>query len=330
MWIGREWVELSLYRLGSALAVRLPLAWLQRGVACIATAVVAARERRVRWALTNVGIAYPDTTPRERRELVRASFVNIGWNVLDFMRMQSWDAQQVREHISLEGLEHLHAALEQGRGAILLVPHLGNFELGLQALAVAGIDCVVVERVLKNAKLHEHVRSVRARFGAQPVDRRGAARQMALALRKGRVLVLAIDQYSGRRGRVLVPFFGLRVPTSSAPAVLARRAKAPVLTCCVVRDQPDHHLGLIHPAPPVVRTGDRRADVQHATVLYYLSLEQLIRRFPTEWVWSYRRFRYSPDLDGDPYGRPVGRARASDGTLGETTPSPTECDSFDT
>jgi len=329
MWIGRERLELILYRVGGAIAARVPLRALQRLVQGLARLVVGLRERRARWALTNVRLAYPELTASAQRDLVFQSFVNIGWNVLDFMRMQRWDAHELRRHIELEGLEHLQRALTAGRGAILLVPHLGNFELGLQALAVAGVECVVVERVLKNAALHAHVHSVRARFGVQPIDRRRAAREMAAALRKGRVLILAIDQYSARTGRVYVPFFGMRVPTSAAPAVLARRSGTPVLPCCVVRDARDHHRGLIFPPIEVAWTSDRQLDVEAATGAYYHSLEQLIRKFPTEWVWSYRRFRYSPDLPADPYEVPPTLV-ASPPAPPRTRESEVECDSFDT
>jgi len=298
---GRERVECQLYRFGSALARTVPLRALHAMVGVAARVIVLCRERRVRWALTNLRLAYPDASARERRRLMLASLVNLGWNLVDFLRMQDWTASDVRDHIELNGLEHLHRALEQGRGAILLVPHLGNFELGLQALAVAGVDCVVVERELRNAELHQQVHALRSRFGAQPVGRNGAARAIAGALRKGRVVVLAVDQYSGQTGRVFVPFFGLRVPTSSAPAVLARRSGTPVLPCCVVRDARDHHTGLILPPVLTQRTSDRQADVEDATSAFYASLEKLIRAYPEHWVWSYRRFRYSPDLEADPY-----------------------------
>lgn len=297
----REPLELALFHVGCRVTGRLPLPLLQRIFASIARILVRIGERRVRWALVNTRIAYPELSEAERLRLVTASCVSWSLNLLDFLRMQTWTAQDLRDHIRLEGLAALHEALSRGKGAIVLVAHLGHFELGLQALALAGIDCVVVERVFRNRSLHATLRRSRARHGAEPVDRKGAFRRLARALRKGRTVVIALDQHAGRSGRVFVPFFGLRVPTSSVAAVLALRTGAPVLPCCVVRDSADHHTGTIFPpiAPPC--TGNRACDVEIATASYVDALETLIRRHPEEWMWSYRRFRGSPDCASDPY-----------------------------
>ena len=123
----REPLELALFRIGCRLTAWLPLPLLQRSFASIARILVRVGERRVRWALVNARIAYPELSEAERRRLVTASCVRWSWNLLDFLRMQTWTAQDVRKHIRLEGLAALHEALSRGKGAIVLVAHLGHF-----------------------------------------------------------------------------------------------------------------------------------------------------------------------------------------------------------
>ena len=296
-------LELALFEMACGIARRLPLWVLQATFSGLARLIVASNERRVHWARVNLRIAYPEHSEAEHRALVRASYVNLAWNFVDLLRVQSWSAREIREHVALEGFEHLREALSEGRGAVLIVPHLGQLELGVQALALAGIDCVVVERVLPNRRLYARLRSARARFGAEPIDRVGAMRPMVRALRKGRCVVVALDQFAGRSGRVFVPFFGVRVATSSVVALLAERTQAAVLPACVVRDGADHHRARILPRLTTPRTGDRQADVEAATALYTSALEHLIRSHPEQWMWAYRRFRGSPDLLEDPYAR---------------------------
>jgi lauroyl/myristoyl acyltransferase len=49
------------------------------------------------------------------------------------------------------------------------------------------------------------------------------------------------------------------------------------------------------------RSDDRARDVEQLTHRCTAVMEALIRRHPEHWMWTYRRFRHSPDLEGDPY-----------------------------
>jgi KDO2-lipid IV(A) lauroyltransferase len=301
--IAAEAFELFGYRAGCGIARSLPLGVQQRALEALARALVALGERRARWAMINLALAFPDLDARARRALAERSYAQLAWNLLDTLRMGSWSETEIRARIALDGLENLRGALAGGRGALLVVPHMGCFELGLQRLALAGIACAVVVRSPQNRWLAPELARLRARHGIEVIERRGALRRMREALRKGKAVVVALDQASRRERGVFVPLFGLRVAASSGVALLALRSRAPIVPSAVIRTAPDRHRGLILTPIEASASGDRARDVELVTAGCMAAIESLIRRYPEHWMWTYRRFRNSPDLGRDPYAR---------------------------
>ena len=63
------------------------------------------------------------------REICKASFVNLGKTCIEFLRFPQFDAENIWREVTVEGAAHLHTALAQGKGAIVFLPHFGNWEL---------------------------------------------------------------------------------------------------------------------------------------------------------------------------------------------------------
>ena len=184
---------------------------------------------------------------------------------------------------------------------LLLTGHLGNFELGARAMAVLGYPVSAVARPLRNTSVYRHIRRLREDYGVAVIDKRRAATGILRALRQGRVVFVLNDQYSRRSRAVFAPLFGLRCSTSAGLAILALRSGAPVVTGHMFRDATDHHTALLEPLVEVPRTGDRSRDVLELTTRCNAALEAMIRKHPKEWIWNTRRFRHSPDVEGNPY-----------------------------
>ena len=123
----RQLLEFQALRLSSSLIRGLPLPAAQRLGAAAARRIFNRGGERVGYALVNLRIAFPELSEEARREIGRQSYVHFAWNLIDNARLQRWSNEEISKHIRFEGLEHLRAALEEGRGALILVPHMGNF-----------------------------------------------------------------------------------------------------------------------------------------------------------------------------------------------------------
>ncbi len=301
----RFWISYLGYRVLVALIGVLPLWIVQPFAACCARFAFRVAKERVGYMMVNLRLAYPDWSEEERRCLARESWVHFAWNALDVARSTGWDAAQVEAHVSVEGVEHLENALAAGRGAIGLTLHLGNFELAVRRAPLLGFPVAAVARPMRNHLIREHLFAQREGTGAEFIPSRGAVTKVLRALKQGRIVPVVNDQYVRRGDGVFVPLFGKRCSTSHGIVALAFRSGAPMITSYVVRDGPDHHRMVLGPALEFERTGDRERDIEAATAQCNAVLEEIIRKHPEQWMWSHRRFRYSPDLPDDPYGDKV-------------------------
>jgi len=157
-----------------------------------------------------------------------------------------------------------------------------------------GVPFTTVYRPLDNPLLDAWVRRTRGDVGQTMIPKHGATRPLLKALRAGGMIVLLVDQDSGRHG-VFAPFFGAPASTIPTPAELALRTGATILTGASVRVGPGfRYAGEFEPPVDVRDTGDHAADLLCITTEINARIEGVIRRAPEQWLWSHRRWKTKP------------------------------------
>jgi len=234
-------------------------------------------------------------TPHEARQLVRKMFRNLGATFVEGLMLPAILRRSHPDDFAhLEGAEHLTAALAQGRGAIIVTAHMGNWEMGcLPASKVAG-SMMAIARPMRNPLLDRNARKLRATLGTTIVDRQGAMRHVLRHLHNGGLVAMLIDQ-NQRSGGVFVDFFGKLASTVPTPASIALKYNVPVLAACTWRDDDGFHHHF-HCDPPfeLIRTGNHKADVVANTAMFTKRIEEYIRRHPDQWFWLHQRWRKRP------------------------------------
>lgn len=297
----REWFEYAGYVVVSAGLRQLPMRAahaLARGLARLFVRLDTGRMRSTR---INLQVAFPDWTDARREAVARASVEHAALNLVDFARSEAWDERELLEHVDLVGIEHYEKARERGRGLFILGAHMGNIELCVRRVSLAGVEQLVIGKPMGNARLYARLQSSRERHGAELVDRDDAAVRMLRRLRKGGVVSVLNDHYGHRSRVLLVPFFGVRASTYAGVGMLAVRTGAAICPTYVIRDGEDHHTAHILPEVEFERSGDRERDTEAATLACNAAYEQIIRAHPEQWMWAHRRFKRSPDLPPDLY-----------------------------
>jgi KDO2-lipid IV(A) lauroyltransferase len=291
------------YRVAIAILARLPL-WFSRPLGRgLSYAFYAYGGRRRDYMLVNLRIAFPDWSEDVLHSVGRETFVHFAWNLIDIARSSRWSNQELEEHVAFEGLERLTTALAKGKGAMLLTLHMGNFEIGVRGIALTGIDFTAVGRPMRNIYLRDYIFRQRERTGSKMIFQRNVAPQLLRALKKGHAVPVLNDQYVRRQRGVMAPLFGVRCSTSHGIAALALRSGAAIVPVYTWRKgEEDLHRISFLPEIPVRELEDQKATIQGLTEDCNAVLEGLIREHPEQWMWSHRRFRYSPDLPENPYG----------------------------
>lgn len=274
----------------------LPLALVRALSAQLGLTALGLPSREARRAQEHLALAFPELDPQVRRRLLRRCALHFGRTLGEVVWMWRARPDQVAALCSITGVEHLERALADGRGAVLITGHCGNWELLNARLGVAGVPMTIAVRGLFDPRLDALVTALRARFGSEVVPRGATAgRRLAQALSENRVDGLLIDQDIRDIPGVFVPFFGRPSWTPSGAATLALRTGCPTVPAFVHRRADGTHLAEVHPPlqPPTEGpTGER---VTALTAAATAAIERQVRAFPEQWVWMHRRWRTRPE-----------------------------------
>lgn len=247
------------------------------------------KHRRV--AQRSLALAYGtalDATAVKR--LARESMRHFGRVMVETVASARFEADLTQGRVRVEGVEHLRAALARGKGLIGFSGHFGHWELLRLAAGYHGVPSVTVARPLDNPLLGERLTRLRRLEGMGVVAKRGAVSSALKTLRAGGFVTLLIDQRSERSG-LAVPFFGRTAFAADALAVLALRTGAPIIPGFAAL-QPDGTWHVrIGPEMRVAPTGRFEDDVQAIMTECTAILEQWVRRYPEQWLWTHARLK---------------------------------------
>ena len=203
--------------------------------------------------------------------------------------------EPIGPQLNWQGRELIVAALEAGRGVLLLTPHMGSFEVTAQAIAqdLAPLHgpITVLFRPARKAALREVMDQSRARPGVAtaPATLAGV-RQMMRALRRGEAVGLLPDQVPPDGMGVWVPFFGTPAYTMTLAARLVQQTGAVPLLIWGER--------LARGAGYTVRVSELgealpAADSGQAesAAVINRAMERLIRQCPQQYLWGYNRYK---------------------------------------
>ncbi len=188
-----------------------------------------------------------------------------------------------RTHI--DGIEYLHKAVEMGRGVILALPHVGNWEAAGLRAAAEGARVLAVAEELRNERIVQwfidqrnmmEIDIVIARSGSQ------VTRQLLARLHEGGVIALLCDR-DIKGGGIEVDFFGERTTLPAGPASLAERTGAVLLPVGTHFGAGSQYAFEVKPPLEVAPETDVRQRVQVTTQALACVLEEIIRHQPEQW-----------------------------------------------
>jgi Kdo2-lipid IVA lauroyltransferase/acyltransferase len=228
------------------------------------------------------------------KHVARESYRHLGRVAAETALLSRLDGPGILAHMDgISGLELFIQQRAEGRGAIVLTGHVGNWEIGGAAVAASGVPIDVVVRLMGNPLFDEYLTAARSRLGMTVVRDRDAVRHTARALRDGHVMAFLIDQSGLHIASTFVPFFGRPAKTPRGPAVLALRLAVPIFFGVSIR-QPDGRYHMDIREITTERTGDTDRDVDAILNEYSRLLEHYVREAPEQYFWQHRRWKRQP------------------------------------
>jgi heptosyltransferase II len=240
-----------------------------------------------RLALHNLAIAFGgEKTRAELRSVAREHFCSLAANFLSGIKIGGLPKEALRELVEFVGLEHVERAIGSGQGCVMVISHIGNWELFSQLYPLL-FSCPLgtIYQRLGNPYIDADVRSSRARLGVELFERKEGFQGAIRTLRASGIVGVLIDQHAGDAG-VWCPFFGRLASTSSLAAMLALRTGAALIPGAVYSLGAGRWQLVIN--PPVM-VAER--DTDEVTAQLNFELEGQIRRRPSDWFWVHNRWK---------------------------------------
>lgn len=296
------WLAIALFRS----AVLLPYPWQMKLGGCLGRLFMRLAKRRRAIAQINIDLCYPLSRETERHRLVVEHFESLGKAL--FETSLSWWAspERLRSLVEIDGLEHLRAAVEQGRGVILLGAHYTTLEIsGAFMSATCDIPIVSVYRPHENALLNATILSGRERLSGSIIPRH-EIKAMIRALRQNKVVWLASDQNFGHKSSVFAPFFGVPAATNTSPPRLAKLSGAVVMPFASRRlaDNRGYRVTILPPLSDFP-SQDLVADMTRVNA----TIEKGLQLCPEQYIWVHRRFKDRPPDSPDVYNQTLSLPR---------------------
>jgi len=249
----------------------------------------------------NLEIAFPSLSADERQRLLRGCFANLGRLLAVFAQFTT-QPEGLKSLIDCEGIEHLEAAEQSGRGVILFTGHIGAWELSSFGLSLFGHPLSFLVRRIDNPKIEALIDRARTRLGNRTIDKRSAAREMLQIMQNGETLGILVDLNTLDREGTFVDFFGVPASTTFTLAKLALRTNAQVLPVFAPWDESRKRFVLKIEEPlKFESTGDETEDVRRLTQLFTSVVEKYVRHYPDQWLWIHRRWKTRPPGEAELY-----------------------------
>ncbi|HEX2897509.1 MAG TPA: lysophospholipid acyltransferase family protein [candidate division Zixibacteria bacterium] len=234
-------------------------------------------------------------TVREKVNIGQRFFINSGRNISDMVRFEKNYEREIHSLVEVEGLEHFDNAYKRGKGVFGITGHLGNFELLAVYLAKCGYRIGVVSRPLADNKLNEMLITYRQRLGIVNFYASESPIGVVKWLKSGGAVGVLIDTDSSRVKGDFFPFYHRMSKLPVGQTVIALRLGAALVPMACVRNGNHHYKVIIKPEIPINNTGNLEKDIYRVTESCSLEIENLIRKYPDQWIWMHNRWKSAPE-----------------------------------
>ena len=269
------------------------LARLIAGLLAVVVYWALGRLRRV--GARNLELAFPELPSKVRTAELRGTYRSLALQMVEFCRMARYTAENTRDWIRTEGLEHYLAARARGNGVLVVTGHLGAWELSSFYHSLMGYPMGMVIRRLDNRRLDDYVNGIRCMHGNRVLHKDDFARGLLTAMRAGETVGILMDTNMRPPQGVFVEFFGRQACTASGLARVALKTGAAVVPGFMVWEKAERKYVLrFGPELGFTQTGDAEADAIAATQVCTSVTEEWIRRYADQWLWIHRRWKTRP------------------------------------
>ena len=249
----------------------------------------------------NLNACFPNKSKEEHKEILKNTLIETGKSFFESPVLWFADISRIRYRIiNIEGEDILEQSFKEGRGAIIIIPHLGAWEM--LSLAISHkYPTTTLYKPLRLKGLEQKIVQARSRLGNNlvPTTTTGV-KAVFSAIRKGEIVAILADQNPGIDNGIFSPFFGIPALTTTLPSKLAQKTHAPVFTLVAKRCENGFKI-IWHKCEESTENSIYNPDLQKSVNALNKMMEDCIEPNLTQYQWSYKRFKNTPNNEKSIY-----------------------------
>ena len=240
----------------------------------------------------NIQFALGNIDQIKELEIINGMWSNIGRTFAEYMYLKDFKFNKTSiPHMKINGIKYLEEIKKNNQSVIFYSGHFANFELMAMELDKFRIKCAAIYRPLNNFFLNPLMEYLRMKYicSNQIPKGRIGMREIINKIKNGYSVALMVDQRVSEGPRELL--FNKPAHTTTIPAQLALKYDCKLVPILIERKNGANFEMTIEEPYEVKKTGDSEVDTKNITVKINQTLEKMIIKNPTQWIWSHNRWK---------------------------------------
>lgn len=247
--------------------------------------------------LENISKAFPDWPMAKKVHVGRTSLYHWALTFVEYCHFPWLTKAWVEKNVDFVNRHYIDEVVKEGKGAVMITLHMGNGDLACAALALSGYPVSVVSKTFKWKALNDFWFGLRERLGTELIPPRDATFAVLRSIKKGRIVIFPLDQYTGRPIGIRSTFFGITTGTAMGPVIMADRAECPALLCYTTRLPNGRHQIVFDGIDHVNIQAPKNSEARDKAILQQIQkwngdIERWVRQHPEQWMWLHRRWKH--------------------------------------
>jgi len=237
--------------------------------------------------LSNITKSLKDVNENEAKNILNKMWSNYGRILSDYVFIKDFRNSNLNSFLTVEGLHILNKIKETNEPVIFISGHFNNFELMAMQIEKSGINVAAIYRPLNNIFLNKIMESIRIKYICKNQIKKGISgtRELLQYFKKNYSIALMIDQRVSEG--IKLNFYGRPAFTTTIPAQLVKKYKCKIVPIYIERiNKLNYKMSVNNPI-----TFNETSTIEGITVDLNNWLEKMIRKNPSQWIWSHDRWK---------------------------------------
>lgn len=243
----------------------------------------------------NIDRSFPELSEKRRRLIELRFYMFFCDYVVETIKLLTIGRKEMMHRMKVEGMDKVEQSLREKDFVFVYLGHYCNWEW-ISSLPLwrssEDVHCAQLYRPLKSKWADQLFMEMRTRFGAENISKYDAFRRILSLKKEGRRTVIGFisDQTPTPQNiHDWVEFLHQDTPVVTGTERIARKVDAAIYFADVRRTKRGHYRLRLRP----MTENPRELPEYGLTELYMKELESMIRRQPSFWLWTHKRWKYA-------------------------------------